>query len=83
MSTYTYVYKIAYTETSDGFGFVRDPYVIDEDIFYNVLAAKIRELTIEKPEEYDKVLDQAITNVQTNKPLSIANIWFKIEKRKK
>jgi len=73
-------FKISQSYVSGRYGFSNKSHSIDKGLFDEILRLKIFNLTKEKPDEFDRLQNEAVEIVYTQKkPLTVDGICFKIE----
>lgn len=75
------VFRIATSSKMDAFFTVGKKSKVEEDLFWQTLETKVKELTNKKPERYDEVLENAKTHLKSGLSLTVKDTWFQISGR--
>lgn len=76
-------FRVAVSHKIDRYNLVGDKSKISEDLFWEMLETKVKELTKELPDKYEETLEKAKKHLMTQKTsLTVANTWFEIRRKK-
>jgi hypothetical protein len=76
-------FNIAPSSKIDGFFLVGSKSKVTEEMFWNILKTKVKEITADKPEKYDETFNLAESHLLSqSSSLTILDTWFLIKGRK-
>jgi len=77
------IYYVAKSHQNGSFNFITDNEKVSENIFNDLLSAKIKELLGEDQEkQFDKCLEEITAALNTKKPVTIIDRTFEIKFKK-
>lgn len=75
-------FRIAKSHKLDNYFVIGDKSKVTEDLFWDNVKSKVKELTAEQPDKYDETFERAKTHLVNNRSsLTILDTWFEIKGR--
>lgn len=72
------VFRIATSSKLDRFNVIGDKSKVSENIFWETVTNKVKEITANQPEKFEEILETVKTHLQ-NKSVTIIDTWFEIK----
>jgi len=73
-------FRIATSSKLDNFNVIGDKSKVTEDLFWQTVKSKVKEITEAQPERFDEVMEKVKTQL-TKGSLTIRDTWFEIKGR--
>lgn len=73
-------FKIATSSKLDNFNVIGDKSKVTEQLFWQTVNSKVKEITETQPEKFDEVMEKVKTQL-TKGSLTIIDTWFEIKGR--
>ena len=75
-------FRIAKSHKIDNYFVIGDKSKVTEDLFWDNVKSKVKELTAEQPDKYDETFERSKTHLANNRSsLTILDTWFEIKGR--
>lgn len=73
-------FRIAKANKIDNYYVISDKVTVTEQIFWDVLKNKVKELTAEQPDKYYKTFERAVRELKSgSSSLTVLDTWFEIK----
>ncbi len=75
------IFRIAKSYKLDNYFMIGDKSKVTEDLFWDNVKIKVKELTAEQPDKYDETFEMVKNCIVNNRSsLTILDTWFEIKK---
>jgi hypothetical protein len=76
------IFRIAKSHKLDEYFVIGDKSKVTEELFWDNVKSKVKELTEKQPEKYDETFERAKNHLVNNKSsLTILDTWFEVKGR--